>query len=151
LFLGYFNDPALTERQFLRDGFFLTGDVGAIDKDGCLSFFGRFKDQLKVGGENVSALEIESFLGSHPAINLAQVVGIPDAKYGEVPAAFVELKRGQSLTADDVNVFCTGKIARFKIPRYVRFVEEWPMSATKILKFRLKERLQAELAEQENR
>lgn len=149
LFSGYFNEPELTRRQHLADGFFLTGDTGSMDEDGRLSFHGRFKDQLKVGGENVSALEVESFLSTHPAISLAQVVGIPDEKYGEVPAAFVELKAGASATEREIIDFCANKIARFKIPRHVRFVTEWPMSATKIVKYRLRERLEAELAGKE--
>jgi fatty-acyl-CoA synthase len=146
LFKGYYNDPALTARQRTPDGFFLTGDIGALDDGGRLSFFGRLKDQLKVGGENVSALEVESFLATHPAIKLAQVVGIPDARYGEVPVAFVEPKGGHEVTEEDVIAFCIGKVARFKIPRHVRVVHEWPMSATKILKYRLRERIEAELA-----
>ena len=144
LFAGYFNDPALTTRQFLPDGFFLTGDVGSLDAGGRLSFHGRFKDQLKVGGENVSALEVESCLASHPAVNLAQIVGIADERYGEVPAAFIELKAGHVLTENDVIAFCNSRIARFKVPRHVRFVESWPMSATKIIKSRLREALEAE-------
>ncbi|HVY85591.1 MAG TPA: class I adenylate-forming enzyme family protein [Caulobacterales bacterium] len=146
LFDGYFNEPELTRRQHLPDGFFLTGDTGSMDSEGRFSFHGRFKDQLKVGGENVSALEVESFLSTHPAVSLAQVVGIPDEKYGEVPAAFIELRAGASATEREIIDFCTNKIARFKIPRYVRFVSEWPMSATKIVKYRLRERLEAELA-----
>lgn len=146
LFSGYFNEPELTRRQHTPDGFFLTGDTGSIDDAGRLSFHGRFKDQLKVGGENVSALEVESFLSTHPAVSLAQVVGVPDEKYGEVPAAFVELKSGASATEREIIDFCTNQIARFKIPRHVRFVTEWPMSATKIVKYRLRERLEAELS-----
>lgn len=146
LFEGYLNDPVLTAQQHTPDGFFLTGDVGSLDADGFLSFHGRFKDQLKVGGENVSALEVESFLATHPAIHLAQVVGVADAKYGEVPVAFVERKPGLPLDEADVLHFCEGRIARFKAPRHVRFVEAWPMSATKILKYRLKEQIDAELA-----
>jgi fatty-acyl-CoA synthase len=95
----------------------------------------------------VSALEVESYLATHPAVSLAQVVGIADAKYGEVPAAFLELKPGATLTESEAIAFCRGKIAPFKVPRYVRFVEEWPMSATKIVKFRLKEALKDELAQ----
>jgi fatty-acyl-CoA synthase len=147
LFAGYLNEPELTGRQHTTDGFFLTGDVGSLDDDGRLTFHGRFKDQLKVGGENVSALEVESYLATHPAVSLAQVVGIADAKYGEVPAAFLELKPGATLTESEAIAFCRGKIAPFKVPRYVRFVEEWPMSATKIVKFRLKEALKDELAQ----
>lgn len=146
LFDGYFNEPELTRKQHLPDGFFLTGDTGSMDEEGRLSFHGRFKDQLKVGGENVSALEVESFLSTHPAVSLAQVVGIPDEKYGEVPAAFVELKAGATATEREIIDFCANKIARFKIPRHVRFVTEWPMSATKIVKYRLRERLETELA-----
>lgn len=100
---------------------------------------------LKVGGENVSAIEVESFLATHPGIKLAQVVGIPDPRLLEVVAAFVEPAPGHSLSPDDVVEFCRGRIARFKVPRYVRFVSEWPMSATKIQKFRLREQLLAEL------
>ncbi|RYD56920.1 MAG: AMP-dependent synthetase [Sphingomonadales bacterium] len=147
LFDRYWNDPELTAQQFTPDGFFLTGDVGSIDMDGFLSFHGRFKDQLKVGGENVSALEVESFLATHPAIQLAQVVGTPDARYGEIPVAFVQLKPGQALDEPALLEFCSGKIARFKVPRHIRFVEEWPMSATKILKYRLRDSFDAERAE----
>jgi acyl-CoA synthetase (AMP-forming)/AMP-acid ligase II len=145
LFQGYLGDPDLTRAQMTMDGFFLTGDVGSLDPEGRLSFHGRFKDQLKVGGENVSALEVESVLASHPAIHLAQVVGIPDDRYGEVPVAFVELKPGQAVTETEVISFCRGQIARFKVPRHVRFVSKWPMSATKIVKYRLKEQIEAEL------
>ncbi|HRE42356.1 MAG TPA: class I adenylate-forming enzyme family protein, partial [Terricaulis sp.] len=145
LFDGYLNEPELTRRQHTEGGFFLTGDTGSLDEEGRLSFHGRFKDQLKVGGENVSALEVESFLMTNPAVSLAQVVGLPDEKYGEVPAAFVELKAGAATTEREIIDFCANKIARFKIPRHVRFVTEWPMSATKIVKYRLRERLEAEL------
>jgi acyl-CoA synthetase (AMP-forming)/AMP-acid ligase II len=147
LFKGYLNDADLTARQHTADGFFLTGDVGALDAEGRLSFHGRFKDQLKVGGENVSALEVESFLATHPKVSLAQVVGAPDEKYGEVPAVFIELKQGETASEREIIDFCTGKIARFKIPRYVRFVQEWPMSATKIQKHKLREQLTAELSD----
>lgn len=149
LFGGYWNAPELTARQHLPGGWFLTGDVGSLDAEGRLSFHGRFKDQLKVGGENVSALEVESFLSTHPAVSLAQVVGIADEKYGELPAAFIELKVGQQANGEELIAFCQGKIARFKIPRHIRFVTEWPMSATKILKYKLKNELEAELAGRE--
>lgn len=148
LFAGYFNAPELTAAQFTADGFFLTGDIGSLDGEGLLSFHGRYKDQLKVGGENVSALEVESILAMHPAVNLAQVVGIADAKYGEVPAAYVEIKDGATLVPEDLIGFCAERIASFKVPRYVRIIDQWPMSATKIVKYRLKERLEAELNEQ---
>jgi fatty-acyl-CoA synthase len=93
---------------------------------------------LKVGGENVAAVEIESLLATHPSVSIAQVVGVPDPKYIEVPAAFIELKPGAEATEQEIIDFCDGAIARFKVPRYVRFVTEWPMSATKVQKFRLR-------------
>jgi acyl-CoA synthetase (AMP-forming)/AMP-acid ligase II len=98
-----------------------------------------------VGGENVAAAEIESQLQRHPAVKLAQVVGIPDSKYEEVPAAFVELQPGQTATPEELIDFCRREIASFKVPRQVRFVTEWPMSSSKIQKFRLRTALIEEL------
>ncbi|MCW2984328.1 MAG: hypothetical protein JWR63_1898 [Conexibacter sp.] len=146
LFDGYFGDDAQTGAPVDEEGFFHTGDRCSIDADGLLVFDGRLKDMLKVGGENVSALEVESFLLTHPAVKLAQVVGVPDDRYVEAPAAFIELVPGTSLTEQDVIDFCSGQIARFKIPRHVRFVTEWPMSSTKVQKFRLRDRLISDLA-----
>jgi fatty-acyl-CoA synthase len=100
---------------------------------------------LKVGGENVAAAEIEALLGRHSAVKLAQVVGIPDPKYAEVPAAFVELKPDASATAEELIAYCQAEIASFKVPRVLRFVTEWPMSSSKIQKFRLREELLSEL------
>jgi fatty-acyl-CoA synthase len=93
---GYHKDAVKTAEAIDRDGWFHTGDIGSLDEHGTIMFHGRYKDMLKVGGENVAAAEIESLLGRHPAVKLAQVVGIPDAKYVEVPAAFVELKPGSA-------------------------------------------------------
>lgn len=145
LFGGYLNNPDLTEQSFNDRGYFLTGDFGSVDEQGLLRYLGRLKDQMKVGGENVSALELESFLALHPAVKLAQVVGVADARYGEVPAAFIELAANATLTEQDVINHCTGQIARFKIPRHVRFVSAWPMSATKIEKYKLRQLLAEEL------
>jgi fatty-acyl-CoA synthase len=144
-FERYFGDAALTEAVVEPDGWFHTGDRCSLDEDGRLLYHGRIKDMLKVGGENVSALEVESFLATHPAIKLAQVVGVPDERLLEVAAAFVELVPGASVTEQEVIEFCSGKIARFKIPRHVRVVEEWPMSSTKVQKFRLREQLLEEI------
>jgi acyl-CoA synthetase (AMP-forming)/AMP-acid ligase II len=144
LFERYHNDPEKTEHS-LRGGWFHTGDRGRLDEEGRLTYLGRLKDMLKVGGENVAALEIEAFLGGHPSVKIAQVVGVPDPKYDEVPAAFVETVDGQTITADELVAYCRGQIATFKIPRYIRFVDEWPMSASKIQKFRLREQLLEEL------
>lgn len=142
---GYHKDPQKTAQAIDRDGWFHTGDIGSLDEHGCIMFHGRYKDMLKVGGENVAAAEIEALLGRHPAVKLAQVVGIPDAKYAEVPAAFVELKPGSSASEAELLSFCKGEVAGFKVPRVVRFVEEWPMSSSKIQKFRLRQSLVAEL------
>jgi fatty-acyl-CoA synthase len=146
-FEGYHKDPELTAAAVDGDGWFHTGDLGSIDADGRLTYRGRLKDMLKVGGENVSALEVEDYLARHPAVQIVQVVAAPDARYGEVPAAFVELRAGAAATERELIDFCRGRIASFKVPRHVRFVAEWPLSGTKIQKFVLRERLAAELAD----
>ena len=147
VFEGYHKDPEKNAECFDDEGWFFTGDIGSLDPDGRISYLGRTKDMLKVGGENVAAVEIESYLQTHPAVAIAQVVPVPDEKYSEVPAAFVELKPGAEASEDELIEFCRGQIASFKIPRHVQFVapNEWPMSATKIQKFRLADKLQAEL------
>ena len=119
--------------------------LGSVDENGGLSYQGRLKDMLKVGGENVAAIEIEDQISSHPAVCIAAVVGVPDEKYLEVPAAFIELNPGQAASEDEIIEHCRQSMARFKVPRYVRFVKEWPMSATKIQKFKLRDDLSAEL------
>ncbi len=142
---GYHKDAEKTAQAIDREGWFHTGDIGSLDEHGTIMFHGRYKDMLKVGGENVAAAEIEALLGRHPAVKLAQVVGIPDAKYAEVPAAFVELKPGSSATEAELVSFCKHEVAAFKVPRVVRFIDDWPMSSSKIQKFRLRETLIAEL------
>ena len=142
---GYHKDPQKTAQALDADGWFHTGDIGSVDEHGTIMFHGRYKDMLKVGGENVAAAEIEALLGRHPAVKLAQVVGIPDAKYSEVPAAFIELKPGGNATVDELLLFCRNEVSGFKVPRVVRFVDEWPMSSSKIQKFRLRQTLVAEL------
>lgn len=145
LFEGYYKDPEKTAEAFDADGFFHTGDIGSFDADGQIMFHGRIKDMLKVGGENVAAAEIESHLTRHPAVKLAQVVGIPDPRLQEVPAAFIEIHSGSDVSEQELVDFCHGEIASFKIPRHIRFVTEWPMSTSKIQKFRLRDRLLEEL------
>jgi fatty-acyl-CoA synthase len=149
LFEGYYKEPELTSESFDADGFFHSQDLGKLDGDGRLVYVGRLKDMLKVGGENVSALEVEGYLVTHPAVNIAQVVAAPDARYGEVPVAFLELKQDGSIDEQDVIDFCLDQIATYKVPRYVRFVKqgEWPMSGTKIQKFVLRDRISRELSE----
>ncbi|WP_308252330.1 AMP-binding protein [Pseudonocardia sp. KRD291] len=145
LFQGYRNDPQKTAASFDAEGWFCTGDLASIDAAGNLTFRGRIKDMLKVGGENVGCLEVEAYLTTHPDIQLACVVGVPDPRYGEVPAAFVEVRRGADVTADEVVEYCRRGLAKYKVPRHVRFTADWPMSATKIQKFRLRDGLLAEL------
>ncbi|MCP5400384.1 MAG: AMP-binding protein [Sphingobium sp.] len=137
IFSGYFKDAEQSAKVLLSDGWLRTGDAGWIDHDGQLAYADRIKDMLKIGGENVAAVEVESFLTRHPKIKMAQVVAAPDDRLVEVVAAYIELCFGETMSADEVIEHCLGKIASYKIPRYVRFVQEWPMSATKIQKFRL--------------
>jgi fatty-acyl-CoA synthase len=145
-FVRYHEDPEQTALTIDADGWFHSGDLGRMDEEGRLSFVGRLKDMLKVGGENVAAAEIETYLLGHPACEIVQVVAAPDARYTEVAAAFVQLAPGQAATEEELIEFCRGRIATFKVPRYVRFVDEWPMSGTKIQKFVLRERIAKELA-----
>ncbi len=145
LFVRYHDDPEATEASIDADGWFHSADLGRIDANGRISFVGRLKDMLKVGGENVAAAEVEDHLTTHPATEIVQIVGVPDARYIEVAAAFVQLRAGSAATEQELIDFCVGRIASFKVPRYVRFVDEWPMSGTKIQKFRLREALVAEL------
>jgi fatty-acyl-CoA synthase len=148
MFTEYYGNPEATAAVVDSDGFFHTGDNCSMEPTGEISYHGRIKDMLKVGGENVSAIEVESFLATHPAIKMAQVVGVPDDRLLEVVAAFIEVVPGSTLSAEEVTAFCEGRIARFKTPRYVRFVTAWPMSATKVQKFRLRDQLVVELGNQ---
>lgn len=140
-FHSYYRDEDATRRTILSGGWVATGDYGKVDADGATHFIGRIKDMLKVGGENVAAAEVEAFLSTHPAVKMSQVVGKADERYGEVPVAFVELLPGCVATEQELIAFFEGKLARFKTPRQVIFVTEWPMSATKIQKFKLREQL----------
>ena len=149
-FDGYFRDPEATAVTIDAQRWVHTGDVVTVDADGRVTFRTRLKDMLKVGGENVSAAEIENHLLTHPAVGVVAVVAAPDARYVEVPAAYVQLAPGapaptEALAAELI-AHCVGRIASFRVPRYVRFVEQWPMSGTKIRKVELRARIAAELA-----
>ena len=146
MFERYHNDPVKTAEAIDAGGWYHSGDLGEIGADGRLRYLGRLKDMLKVGGENVAAIEIASHLQAHPAVGVAQVVGVADDTYGEVAAAFIELAPGAALTEEEVVAHCRAGLASFKVPRHVRFVTEWPMSSTKVQTFRLREQLEAELA-----
>lgn len=140
---GYHRSPEKTAETLDSDGWLHTGDLYARSADGQLTFHGRAKDMLKVGGENVAAIEVEAYICSHPAVKLAEVVGRPDPRLDEVPVAFIELRPGHTATAREIIDFCQGRIASYKVPRDVFFMNdgEWPMSATKVDKRALRSRL----------
>ena len=144
-FDGYFRDPGLTGHAFDAEGWFHSGDLVTMDADGRLTFISRLKDMMKVGGENVAAAEVEGFLLTHPAVATVAVVAAPDDYYVEVPAAFVQLKPGARVTEQELTEYCLGKIATYRVPRYVRFIIEWPMSGTKIKKHVLRDVIREEL------
>jgi fatty-acyl-CoA synthase len=142
---GYWGDEAKT-RDSIVDGWMHTGDLATIDADGYCNIVGRLKDMLIRGGENIYPREIEEFLFRHPKIQSVQVFGVPDSKYGEEVCAWVVLRGGENLTAEEVQEFCRGQIAHYKIPKYIRFVDELPMTVTgKVQKFVMRERMIDEL------
>ena len=145
VFSGYHNAPEKNAETFDSDGWFHTGDLGEQTENGEIIFSGRLKDMLKVGGENVASVEVEGFLSTHDGVKLAAIVGLPDEKYGEVPIAYIEREEGSAVSEEEIIEYCKGQIASFKIPRHVRFLTEWPMGATKILKYELRERIAKEL------
>jgi acyl-CoA synthetase (AMP-forming)/AMP-acid ligase II len=126
---GYWNLPEATA-EVLRDGWLYTGDLGSKDEDGCLYVHGRKKDLIISGGENIYPLEIENVLLGHPRIREVAVIGQPSAKWGESPAAIVVVKDGETLSVEEVIAYCRGKMAGYKVPRAVEFVEEIPRSGT---------------------
>ena len=134
---GYYSKPEETAQAIDADGWLHTGDLGFLRADGCLRFLGRYKDMLKVGGENVDPMEVEGFLLEDPRINHVAVVGVPDPRLAEVPVAFVIREAGAELSEQDVIGVCRGQLASFKIPRRVFFVEQFPMTGSgKIQKYR---------------
>ena len=145
---GYYDDPEKTAGSFDPEGFLRTGDIGLITPEGYLQFKGRFKDMLKTSGINVSALEVESFLGSYPGVQEVQVVGIPDEIKEEVGAAFVKVSPGSKVSGDDLIRYCKKNIASYKIPKYFRFVEEFPRTGSgKVKKSELRDRFLLDIKE----
>jgi fatty-acyl-CoA synthase len=137
---GYDDDPAATARAIDKEGWLHTGDLAVMRPDGYFRITGRAKDMIIRGGENIYPRELEEFFYSHPAVADVQVIGVPDARLGEAVAAWIRLKPGETATEEGLREFCRGKIAHFKIPQYIRFVEEFPMTVTgKIQKFRMRE------------
>ncbi|MSO74823.1 MAG: AMP-binding protein [Alphaproteobacteria bacterium] len=144
--LGYWNDAEKTTEAIDRGGWMHTGDLATIDDEGYGNIVGRIKDMVIRGGENVYPREVEEFLYRHPKIEDVQVIGVPDPKYGEELCAWIKLKPGQNANAEEIRAFCQDKIAHYKIPRYVRFVDGFPMTVTgKIQKFKMREATIAEL------
>jgi fatty-acyl-CoA synthase len=140
LMRGYYDKPEATAAAIDADGWLHTGDMGLMRADGHLRFMGRYKDMLKIGGENVDPMEVEAYLMGHPGVNLAAVVSYPDARLSEVAVAFVRCEPGHALTEEDVLAHCRGRIASFKIPRAVHFVDDFPWTSSgKIQKVKLRE------------
>ena len=143
---GYWNDAERTAEAIDAAGWMHTGDLATMDEDGYFNIVGRIKDMVIRGGENLYPREIEEFLYRHPKIADVQVIGVPDDKYGEELCAWVRLADGESASEDDIRAFCRGQIAHHKIPRYVKFVDEFPMTVTgKIQKFAMRETMIEEL------
>jgi len=137
---GYYNNPEATAQSIDKDGWFHTGDLGIFDEKGYLRVTGRLKDMIISGGLNIDPQEVENLICQHPAVESVQVVGLPDHRMGEVVGAFVKLKKGAKCEQNEIIDFCMGKIGKYKIPKYVMFVNEFPVTAYgKVQKFKLRE------------
>ena len=148
--LGYWNDPERTREAIDAEGWMRTGDLATIDAAGYCNIVGRSKDMVIRGGENIFPREIEEFLYRHPKVQDVQVIGVPDARYGEEVCACIILRPGESASVTEIREFCSGKIARFKVPRYVKFLERFPMTVTgKIPKYILRQQIAAEMGLQD--
>jgi fatty-acyl-CoA synthase len=146
IMLGYWNDPEGTTNAIDRARWMHTGDLATMDADGYINIVGRIKDMIIRGGENVYPREIEEFLYTHPKVSDVQVIGVPDEKYGEEVMAWIKVKPGEVLTVEEIREYCTGRIAHFKIPRYIKFVDSFPMTVTgKIQKFLMRQQSISEL------
>jgi fatty-acyl-CoA synthase len=148
--LGYWDEPDKTAEAIDAARWMHTGDLAVMDDAGYLNIVGRIKDMVIRGGENIYPSEVEEFLYAHPAIEEVQVIGVPDARYGEELCAWIRLRPGTQLDADQVREYCAGKIAHYKIPRYIRFTSDFPMTITgKIQKFKMRQTSTTELGLQE--
>jgi fatty-acyl-CoA synthase len=144
--LGYWKNEAESKLAIDASGWMHTGDLATMDDEGYVNIVGRIKDMIIRGGENIYPREVEEFLHTHPGVSEAQVVGVPSAKYGEEVMAWVRPRPGVELDEASLVAFCTGKIATFKVPRYWKFVTEFPLTVTgKVQKFRMREVAIAEL------
>jgi fatty-acyl-CoA synthase len=150
--LGYWDDPARTAEAVDEAGWMHTGDLATLDSEGYCNIVGRIKDMVIRGGENVYPREVEEFLYGHPKIQDVQVIGVPDHKYGEEICAWVVPKPGVTLTTEEVRAFCDGRIARYKIPRYVKLVDAFPLTVTgKVQKYLMREQMKRELGLEDER
>jgi len=137
---GYWQNPEATATAIDDQGWMHTGDIAVMDSEGYVNIVGRTKDMIVRGGENVYPREIEEFLMTHTAVEAVQVTGVPDPKYGEEIIAWISVKPGAELSEEAVKEFCRGQIAHFKVPRYIRFGEDFPMTVTgKVQKFKMRE------------
>jgi fatty-acyl-CoA synthase len=144
---GYWNDPDRTAQAIDSARWIASGDIASIDDAGYCQIVGRVKDMLIRGGENIYPREIEEFLYTHPKVEEVEVIGVPDPKYGEEVCAWIKLHDGEQATSEEIREFCQGHIAHFKIPKYIKFVDEFPMTVTgKVQKFVMRERMTQELA-----
>ena len=144
--IGYWDDPEKTAEAIDAEGWMHTGDLATIDDEGYCNIVGRIKDMVIRGGENVFPREIEEYLFRHPKIEDVQVIGVPDPKYGEEICAWIKLRAGEISSREEIAAFCKGQIAHYKIPRYVKFVDSFPMTVTgKIQKFEMRKAMIAEL------
>jgi fatty-acyl-CoA synthase len=144
--LGYWNNPEATAEAIDAGRWMHTGDLATMDENGYINIVGRIKDMIIRGGENIYPREIEEFLYGHPAVQDVQVIGVPDEKLGEEVMAWVVLKPGQKVEAEDIREYCRGRIAHYKVPRYVKFTDGFPMTVTgKIQKFKMRETAVEEL------
>jgi fatty-acyl-CoA synthase len=138
--VGYWENDDATRKSIDSAGWMHSGDLATMDEAGYVNIVGRLKDMIIRGGENIYPREIEEYLHTHPGISQAQVIGVPSAKYGEDVMAWVQLKPGIALSADELTQFCKGQIATYKIPRYWKMVDSFPMTVTgKVQKFRMRE------------
>jgi fatty-acyl-CoA synthase len=149
---GYWGDPEKTAEAIDAARWMHTGDLATLDEDGYCNIVGRLKDMVIRGGENVYPREIEEFLFRHPKVEAVQVVGVPDPKYGEELCAWVKLKAGAQASDEEIRSYCRDQIAHYKIPRYIRFVDSFPMTVTgKVQKYLMREETIRELGLKEQK
>ena len=146
----YWKNPEATAEAIDQVGWMHTGDLAVMDENGYVNIVGRIKDMISRGGEKIFPREVEEVLYTHPSISEAQIIGVPDKKFGEEVMAWIKLKEGEALTLEDIREFCKDRMAYFKIPRYIKFVSEFPMTVTgKVQKYKMRDMSIEELGLQE--